>query len=416
MKLSELIASSFYEVHKAIKEHRFTHYWLAGGRGSTKSSFASIEIVLNIMKDKEANAVVLRKIGNTLEGSVYNQIIWAILKLKVMPFFDIKKSPMEITYKPYGNKILFRGSDDPLKLKSIKFINGYAKYIWYEEITEFFGMEEIRNINQSLLRGGDKFTVLYSYNPPRSLNNWVNVEELNKREDKLFHRSTYLDVPKEWLGEQFIIEAEELKRTNELAYKNEYLGIPTGEGGAVFSNVKLREIPNEELNTFDKISSGIDFGYAVDPAIFTQNHYDKTRKRLFIFNEIWGINMPNKKLSEEIQNKKVGNNYITCDSAEPKSIAELISYGLRCIGAKKGPDSVEYGIKWLQSLNEIIIDPKRCPNTAREFSTYEYARDKYGNFISKFPDQDNHSIDATRYSREQDMRANTWEFSQRSVL
>ena len=417
MNLSSIIAPSFFDIHKFIKEDRYTHYWLGGGRGSTKSSFISIEIVFNMMKNEKANAVVLRKIGNTLESSVFNQIIWAIDKLNVSQYWQIKKSPMEITYLPYGNKIIFRSSDDPIKLKSIKFIKGYAKYIWYEEVTEFFGMEEIRNINQSLLRGGDKFAVFYSYNPPKSMNNWVNQEVLEKRDDKIFHKSTYLDVPKEWLGPQFIIEAEHLKKTKPREYANEYLGEITGTGGAVFDNVSLREITKEELSRFDKIKDGIDFGYAVDPSVYTQNHYDKARKKLYIFNEIYEVGLSNRRLWQKILDVKISHSQITADSAEPKSIDELNSLGrLTVLGAKKGPDSVEYGMKWLQKLEEIIIDPVRCPNTAKEFTSYEYERDKEGNFISKYPDKNNHSIDATRYSREQDMNSNTINFGFNSIM
>jgi len=411
MNLSSIIAPSFFDIHRYIKQDKYTHYWLGGGRGSTKSSFVSIEIVFNMMKDQNANAVVLRKIGNTLESSVFNQIIWAIDKLGVSKYWQIKKSPMEITYLPYGNKIIFRSSDDPIKLKSIKFVKGYSKYIWYEEVTEFYGMEEIRNINQSLLRGGSKFSVFYSYNPPKSINNWVNIEVLEKREDKIFHKSTYLDVPKEWLGEQFIIEAEHLKKTKPKEYANEYLGEVTGTGGNVFDNVVIREITNDEISHFDRIKDGIDFGYAVDPSVYTQNHFDKARRKLYIFNEIYEVGLSNRKLWQKILDIKISHSQITADSAEPKSIDELNSLGrIQVLSAKKGPDSIEYGIKWLQKLDEIIIDNVRCPNTAKEFISYEYERDKEGNFISKYPDKLNHSIDATRYSREQDMNSNTINF------
>ena len=417
MNLSSIIAPSFFDIHRFIKEDRYTHYWLGGGRGSTKSSFVSIEIVLNMMKDENANAVVLRKIGNTLESSVFNQIIWAIEKLGVSQYWQIKKSPMEITYIPTGNKIIFRSSDDPIKLKSIKFIKGYAKYIWYEEVTEFYGMEEIRNINQSLLRGGDKFCVFYSYNPPKSMQNWVNQEVLEKREDKIFHKSTYLDVPVEWLGPQFIIEAEHLKKTKPREYANEYLGDVTGTGGAVFDNVEIREITDEEISHFDRIKDGIDFGFAIDPAVYTQNHFDKTRRILYIFNEIYEVGLSNKRLWEKIIGKKISHSLITADSAEPKSIAELNSYGQMTVyGAKKGPDSVEFGMKWLQDLDKIVIDSARCPNTAKEFTSYEFERDKEGNFISKYPDKNNHAIDATRYSREQDMKSNTINFGFNSII
>ena len=417
MNLSSIIAPSFFDIHKYIKQNKYTHYWLGGGRGSTKSSFISIEIVLNMMKDPNANAVVLRKIGNTLENSVYNQVIWAVDKLGVGQYWQIKRSPLEITYIPYGTKIIFRSSDDPIKLKSIKFTKGYAKYIWFEEVTEFFGMEEIRNINQSLLRGGDKFCVFYSYNPPKSMNNWVNQEVLEEREDKIFHKSTYLDVPVEWLGPQFIIEAEHLKKTKPKEYENEYLGEVTGTGGAVFDNVIIREITDEEISHFDRIKDGIDFGYAVDPSVYTQNHFDKTRRRLYIFNEIYEVGLSNRNLWEKILSKKISNSQITADSAEPKSIAELNSLGrMTVLSAKKGPDSVEYGIKWLQKLEEIIIDNKRCPNTAKECISYEYERDKEGNFISKYPDKTNHPIDSTRYSREQDMKSNTINFGFNSII
>lgn len=417
ISLRQLIAPSFYDVHKMIKENKYVHYVCAGGRGSTKSSFISIELVLNMMKDPNANAVVLRKTGNTLENSVFSQILWAINVLKVDRYFIVKKSPMEITYIPYGNKMLFRGCDEPTKIKSIKFVKGYCKLIWFEEWNEFNGMEETRNILQSLLRGGSTFDVFYSYNPLKSINHWCNQEELIKRDDKYFHRSTYLDVPREWLGEQFFIEAEHLKKVKPKEYENEYLGKITGTGSEVFDNITLREITDEEISHFDKIKDGIDFGYAIDPAVYTQNHYDKTHSKLYIFNEIYEVGLSNKLLWEKILKIKVSHSYITADASEPKSIAELNSLGqIQVLSAKKGPDSIDYGIRWLQRMEEIIIDPKRCPNTAREFTTYEYERNKLNEILSKYPDKNNHSIDATRYSREQDMKSNTINFGFNSII
>lgn len=420
VNLKDIIAPPFYELHRDIREELHTHYWLKGGRGSTKSSFVSIEIILGMMKDPTANAVALRKVGETLEDTVYSQLIWAIEILNVSKYWDIKKNPLRLVYTPTGQEIKFRSAnnkEDYRKLKSTKFVKGYCKYIWYEELDEFFGAEEIRKINQSLMRGGKKFFVFYTYNPPKSINSWVNAEVITVRPDKIVHSSTYLDVPVEWLGEQFIIEAETLKKENELAYRNEYLGEATGTGGAVFTNITVRKITDEEISKFDNIADGIDFGYAVDPACYGQNHFDKTRKRLFLFNEIYKVGLSNKKLWENIIQVKIGNSFITADSAEPKSIDELNSYGkIRVKGAEKGPDSVDYGIKWLQDLYEIIIDPERCPNTAKEFTTYEYEKDKYGNFISKFPDVNNHSIDETRYSRESDMKYNKPRFGSQKIL
>ena len=362
----------------------------------------------------QSNAVVMRKVGDTLANSVYTQIMWGIEQLGVTQYWRARISPLSLTYIPTGQTILFRScsnKDDYRKLKSTKFLAGYCRYVWFEELDEYNGMEEIRSILQSLLRGGDGYEVFYSYNPPKQVASWVNAEAINVRDDRLVHSSTYLDVPKEWLGEQFIIEAETLKKNNELAYRNEYLGEATGTGGAVFTNLNIREIPEDELNKFDNISDGIDFGFAVDPAVYTQNYYDKTRKRLYIFNEIYKVGLPNKELWEQINKVKIGHSFIIADSAEPKSIEELNSYGkIRVFGAKKGADSIKFGIRWLQNLFEIVIDPVRCPNTAREFSLYEYEKDKYGNFKSTYPDYNNHSIDATRYSREKDMQYKKLEF------
>jgi phage terminase large subunit len=398
IKLSNVIAPSFRSVHKAIKENKYTHYWLGGGRGSTKSSFVAIEIILGIMSDPEANAVALRKVKDTLKDSVFEQLSWAIEMLGVDRYWHKNVSPLSLTYIPTGQKILFRGADKPKKIKSIKFSRGYSKFIWYEEVDEFEGMEEIRMINQSLMRGGEKFVVFYSYNPPKSVNNWVNAEVKLTREDRLVHHSNYLTVPREWLGEQFIIEAEHLKETKPQAYAHEYLGEVTGTGGEVFDNVKIREITDEEIASFWNIKRGLDFGYAIDPLSYNVMHYDRKKKRLYIFHELYKVGLSNHGAYEHIRDENPNNELVYADSAEPKSIYELVQYGLRVIGVKKGPDSVEYGIKFLQSLEEIVIDDKRCPETAREFLTYELEKDANGNFKAKFPDKNNHAIDAVRYA------------------
>lgn len=406
ISLKQLIAPSFYEIHNDLKQFRHTHYWLKGGRGSTKSSFISLEVILGMMKDTQANAVVLRKVGQTLQGSVYEQLQWAVSVLGVEGYWVSKLSPLEMKYVADGreNKIVFRGADKPKKIKSTKFRKGYCKYIWYEEVDEFGGMEEIRTINQSLLRGGSDFVVFYSYNPPQSQSNWVNEEVLQKRNDRLVHHSTYLTVPPEWLGQQFLIEAEHLKNVKPMAYQHEYMGEVTGTGGEVFTNLTLREITDSEISHFDHIARGIDWGYAADPFHYTVNHYDKTRRRLYIYYEIQMLKLSNRKAAELVKAENKRNKLIVCDSAEPKSIAEMLAYNLKVLGAKKGADSVEYGIKWLQDLEEIVIDPKRCPNTAREFLEYELEKDANGNFKGHFPDKNNHSIDAVRYSREFDIK------------
>lgn len=403
MNLSKIIAPSFFPIHKDIKEGRHTHYWLKGGRGSTKSSFTAIEIILGIMKDPEANGVALRKVKDTLHDSVYEQLCWAIEVLGVKNLWDEKVSPMTLTYLPTGQKILFRGADKPKKIKSLKFKIGYCKFFWYEEVDEFNGIEEIRLINQTLLRGGPVFVVFYTYNPPKSANNWVNTEVQLTRPDRVIHHSTYLTVPPEWLGEQFFIEANHLKETNETAYRHEYLGEITGTGGEIFTNVLCRRISDEEIEVFDHIRRGIDFGYAIDPFAYGVMHYDRKHKRLFIFHEIYKVGLSNWAAYKLIMQENKNNEEVKADSAEPKSINELVQYGLHVTGVKKGPDSIEYGIKFLQSLEAIIIDDTRCPETAREFLKYELEKDASGNFKAQYPDKNNHSIDMVRYALNDDL-------------
>ena len=404
IRLSDLIAPQFYDIHWDILEGKHTHYKLYGGRGSTKSSFVSLEIIYGMMQDPNANAACFRKVGNTLAESVFEQLLWAIDALEVGHLWKVTLSPLRLTYKPTGQRIVFRGCDDPNKSKSIKLRKGYFKYIWYEETDEFSDISEIRNINQSLMRGGKKFAVFYTYNPSKSKKNWVNRESEKQREDKYIHHSTYEKVPHDWLGEQFFLEAEHIKKMQLNVYRHEYMGEAIGTEGTVFQNVVLRDITEKEIATFDNVARGLDWGYAVDPLHYTVNHYDKTRKKLYIYFEIQQTALSNYKAYEMIKNENVQNGLIVADSAEPKSIAEMQSYGLRIIGAKKGPDSVNYGIKWLQSLEEIVIDEKRCPETAREFVEYELEKDTDGSWKSKFPDKCNHAIDAVRYAREYDMR------------
>lgn len=396
VRLSNIIAPHFWGLHRDIKRHGHTYYWLEGGRGSTKSSDISVEIPQLLIMNPECHAVVLRKIGNTIKNSVYPQMQWGIDALGLTSKFRFKTSPHEITYKKTGQKILFFGVDDPQKIKSIKLPFGYVGIVWCEELDQFSGMEEIRNLNQSLLRGGPRFWEFCSFNPPKSQNNWVNEEKLFDDPDRLVHHSTYLGVPKEWLGDRFFEDAEKLKARNETAYRHEYLGEVTGTGGAVFENVEEMTMSDKLVRTFDRRYYGLDFGFAVDPLAFVAMYYDAKHEDLYIFDEIYQQKMTNGQAAELITTRS-NHGRILADSAEPKSIAEMASLGLRISGARKGPDSIDFGMKWLQGRNRIYIDKRRCPNTYKEFITYEYEHNKDGQFVSAYPDANNHSIDAVRY-------------------
>lgn len=396
IRLSDIIAPHFWDLHQDIKQHGHTYYWLEGGRGSTKSSDVSVEIPQLIIKNPECHAVVLRKIGNTIKNSVYPQMQWGIDALGLTDKFRFKTSPHEITYKKTGQKILFFGVDDPQKIKSIKLPFGYVGICWIEELDQFSGMEEIRNLNQSLLRGGPVFWEFCSFNPPKSQNNWVNEEKLFDDPDRLVHHSTYLGVPREWLGDRFFEDAEKLKERNETAYRHEYLGEVTGTGGVVFENVEDMAMSDELVGNFDRLYYGLDFGFAVDPLAYVAMYYDAKREDLYIFDELYRQKMTNSQAAKAIK-LRINGGRILADAAEPKSIAEMSDYGLRISGARKGPDSIDFGMRWLQNRAHIYIDKRRCPNTYKEFVTYEYDRNKDGQFISAYPDANNHSIDAVRY-------------------
>jgi len=406
IKLTDVIAPAFYGLHHDLTAGGHTHYKLDGGRGSTKSSFVSVEIILGMMRDAAAgrltSAVVFRRYKENLRDSVFEQLLWAINQLGVAHLWRETVSPLRLTYIPTGQVILFRGADKVKKSKSIKVAKGYIKYLWFEELDEFENMEKIRSIRQSIVRGGESFTVFYSYNPPKSQRSWVNDLANWNRPDLISHHSTYLTVPPAWLGEQFILDAQYLQETNPAAYTHEYLGEVTGTGAEVFDNVQGRTITEEEIKAFDRIYNGVDWGYYPDPWAFNQMHYDAARRTLYIFGELTRFRAGNRETADALLAYGLtGADRITADSAEPKSVQDYKNFGLFCRGAAKGPGSVDYSHKWLQSLAKIVIDPIRCPDTYKEFTEYEYERGPNGEISSGYPDANNHHIDAVRYAMEQ---------------
>lgn len=399
--LYDQLGPSFYGVADDVIEHKHTHYDLSGGRGSLKSSAISLMIPPLLICNPGTHACVFRKVGNTIRDSVYQQYIWAIGQLGMADLWEARKTPMELIYKPTGQKIMFRGADDPMKIKSIKVPFGYIAITHFEEKDQFAGRKEIHTILESTMRGGEIFWNFESYNPPISRENWANLDSEENRPDRLCHKSTYLDAPPEWLGSQFILEAEYMKQTNEREYRHTYLGEAVGTGADVFENLEIREITDEEISHFDRVYNGVDWGFFPDPWAFNRMHYDAARRVLYIFDEDTANKAGNKETAERLLAKGLTRrDRITADSAEPKSVNDYNAFGLFCVGAEKGAGSVDYSMKWLQQLTKIVIDPKRCPDTKREFSAYEYERTKDGEIMSGYPDRNNHHIDAVRYGTE----------------
>jgi phage terminase large subunit len=395
---ADCIAESFIKVYRDIKARNHIEYVLYGGRGSTKSSFISLAIIYLVVNNPGVHGLAVRQVAETLRESVFNQLLWAIAELGLNEQFKSTVSPMQITYLPTGQKIYFRGADDPAKIKSIKPAFGYIGFLWLEELDQFLGEEAVRKIEQSVIRGGDTAYIFKSFNPPRTANNWANKYVKVPKATQYQHKSTYLDVPPEWLGKPWIAEAEHLKEVNPAAYEHEYGGEANGTGGMVFGNVEMRPITDEEIAQFDRIMHGLDWGYFPDPAAYNRMHYDAARLTLYIFAEFRGYKLANADFYDKlVEIGLMPNDLVIADSAEPKSIADFVSYGQMCRGAEKGPDSVDYSMKWLQSLRKIVIDNVRCPYTAQEFLEYELEQDKNGDFISRYPDKNNHQIDSVRY-------------------
>ena len=398
------MSSAFIDLNRDIDNRGHLEYWLDGGRASLKSSFCGEKIPELLENNPNMCALCIRRVSNTLKDSVYAQIQWGIDKLSetypgLIEDYSFKTSPMEITKKSTGQKIYFRGTDDPGKIKSIKPPKGmYIGIIWYEEFDQIQGMNAVRKINQSVVRGGNDFIEFYTFNTPASRQHFVNKEKRIPKPNRLSHHSDYRTSPKEWIGQAFIDEAEYTKETAPIIYENEYLGLETGDGGSVFENLELREITDEEISHFDRLYKGIDWGWFPDPFAYNNMHFDMARRTLYIFDELRCNKTSNQDTWKKLQEKGVtSSDLITADSAENKSIGDYKSYGAFIRGAEKGPGSVEYSMKWLAGLIKIVIDPKRCPNTAIEFSEYELEKDKDGNIITGYPDKNNHHIDAVRY-------------------
>ena len=408
-----IFATTYNNAFRAIMNHKKERYTFTGGRASCKSSFISLVIVILIVMFPSYNALILRKTAKTLRRSVFEQIVWAINKLGLTARFKIPKSQTAALPISYIRKngqtqyIIFAGSDDPEKLKSIKVSSGYFAVLWVEEKTEFTPAE-LQNIKISVLRGGEAFYIFESYNPPSAARHWCNREAATPDINRMVIHTTYKDIPREWLGDAILHDIEQTKQNNLRAYENIYLGIVTGTGQNVFENVELREITDEEIQAFDYLYSGIDWGYYPDPFAFSTSAFSASKQTLYIFDELYMNKQGNyevfQKLSKhmEAHGMNIARDRITADSAEPKSIADFRTWGGNVRGAIKGIGSREAGFKWLQGLKKIVIDPARCPHIADEFTLFEYEIDKRtGEIMSGYPQgQPDHGIDTVRYSLE----------------
>lgn len=362
--------------------------------------------IYHIMKMKESNMLVVRKTYRTLKDSCFTELKWAIRRLQVEHLWSVKESPLEMTYIPTGQKIYFRGLDDPLKITSIATEVGVLCWMWIEEAYEITSEEDFDTLAESML--GDCPEHLFKQ-ITLTFNPWNERTWLKKRffdiedDDILAITTNYLC--NEWLSDADKKVFEKMKVNNPRRYQVAGLGNWGIVDGLVYENWIERSFLLDEVRDC-KTAVGLDFGYTNDPSAFFIGFIDTTHKKLYVWDEFYEKGMSNQKIHEKISNMGYSKEHITADSAEPKSIAQLKGLGLRIAGAKKGKDSVNNGIQFIQDF-EIIIHP-RCVNFITEISNYTWDKDKFGKKLNDPIDDFNHLMDAMRYAVEKYVKKSGW--------
>lgn len=402
-KLSDLILPIYFKLHN--KDFQYSRIYLRGGRYSGKSTEVARKIILDMLADptKTKSAIAFRRFGNTLAGSVFNEFTNAIYDLGVEDQFIFKYNPIRIIRKGTYQTIQFHmlnQPDDYRKIKSIKLVKSYFAFIWFEEADEFTDDKAIRQVLLSLFRNGSKFLVYYTFNTPFSSEHPLNVEWGTRKKYYYQHTSVY-DLPKDIIPDEIWEEIEDMRINRPKEYEHTILGKPGDPDAIIYPNVyRYTYDPEGAHKHFDNILRGLDFGFAPDPTAYVDMHYDKTHNDLYIINEFYDYRLTSREIAEKVRQHWHSEGPITCE-IDKRVVQELNDNGLYCWEARKGPKSRELGTKWFQELNHIFIDPQRCPNAWREFTTAEYARDKYGNVTTKIPDGNDHIRDAARYGTEE---------------
>lgn len=373
-----------------------------GSRASKKSSTQSLKVITEIIENPNINWLVVRKVERTLRDSCYAQLKWAIHRLKVDNFFKCSTSPLEITYKPTGQKILFRGLDDPLKVTSITVEVGSLCRLWIEEAYEITSEDAFDRLDESIrgqLPKGMYHQVVLTFNP-WSDRHWLKKRFFDEPSKNVLAMTTNY-MCNEFLSEADLVLFEEMKK-NPRRYRTAGLGEWGIVEGLVYENWEERVFDVHEISIRPNVRSafGMDFGYVNDPSTLFCGLVDTVAREIYVFDEMYEKGMSNEDIKERVSEMGYSKERIKADSAEPKSIAYLRKAGLtRIRAAKKGPDSIRAGISIIQDY-KIIIHP-RCVNFITEISNYTWDKDKFDNAINKPIDDFNHLMDAMRYAMEE---------------
>ena len=381
-----------------------------GSRASKKSKTTALWFIYHMMKYPDANTLVIRKTYRTLKDSCYKELKWAANRLQVAHLWAFTLNPLEATYKPTGQKILFRGLDDPLKVTSITVDVGCLCWGWIEEAYEILNEDDFKMLDESI-RGRmppglfKQWTITFN---PWNERHWLKKRFFDAEPNHNILAMTTNYMCNEWLDEADMALFEEMKLRNPRRYAVAGLGGWGIVDGLVYENWKEEAFAIDEVRKRPGMESafGLDFGYTNDPSTLFCGLLDKDNKRLFVFDEMYQKGLSNKAIFDTVTSMGYGKERITADSAEPKSIDELKGLGLRVKAAKKGKDSIQNGIQWIQDL-EIIIHPK-CVNFLTEISNYTWDQDKFGNKLNVPIDDFNHLMDAMRYALEQYIAEKKW--------
>lgn len=381
-----------------------------GSRASKKSKTAALFYIKKLMEYPEANLLVIRKTYRTLKDSCFTELKWAIKRLGVDQWWDVKESPLEITYRPTGQKIYFRGLDDPLKVTSITVDVGYLCWMWIEEAYEVMFEADFDTLDESI-RGEvpdglfKQITLIFN---PWNERHWIKKRFFDCEPDPDILAMTTNYMCNEWLDEADLKVFETMKKNNPRRFAVAGLGGWGIVDGLVYENWKEEEFSLREIqNKYDlKSGFGLDFGYTNDPSAAFIGFVDVDNRKIYVWDEMYQKGLSNRKIFDNLSQMGYSKDRFTGDSAEPKSIDELKGYGMRITGATKGKDSIINGIQWIQDC-EIIIHP-RCVNFLTEISNYTWDKDKFGNKLNRPIDDFNHLMDAMRYGLEQYIRKNKW--------
>lgn len=394
--------------YKSFWKFKGRYRVVKGSRASKKSKTTALWFIYNMMKYPDANTLIVRKTYRTLKDSCYTELKWAVNRLGVTNLWDFKESPLEATYKPTGQKIYFRGLDDPLKITSITVEHGYLCWMWLEEAYEIMSEELFDTLDESI-RGEIPDTlfkqVTLTFNPWNE-RHWIKSRFFDVQDDDVLALTTNY-MCNEWLDNADLKVFERMKKRNPRRYKVAGLGGWGIVEGLVYENWTEKAFTLDDVKNC-KTRCGLDFGYTNDPTASPIMFLDSEQKKLYIWDELYEKGLSNHKIYKRLTEMGYGKEKYVGDSAEPKSIDELKSYGMRIKGAKKGKDSINNGIQWIQEL-EIIVHP-RCVNFLTEISNYTYDKDKFGKQLNKPIDDFNHLMDAMRYGLEDDILSKKWIF------